>query len=134
MKNDKILILKRGDELISKIVDYCGKNKIQSGWFYGIGAAKSAKLGFYDLRKKEYIFKELTDNYEITNISGNITMKESEIIIHCHASLSDINMNSFGGHVQELIVSGTCEILIKKCEKKMIRKYNIITGLNLIEN
>jgi len=41
-------------------------------------------------------------------------------------------MDCIGGHVDNLEVSGTCEIIFRPLEKKIIRKYDSDTGLNLI--
>jgi uncharacterized protein len=132
MSQNSILILKRGEELIASIINFCQANKIDSAWFTGLGATDKAKLAIYDLNNKEYIFKEISGPLEITNITGNIGLKDGDIAVHCHATLSDKNMNCLGGHVDNLTVSGTCEIIFRPLEKKLIRNYDSITGLNLI--
>lgn len=132
MNQNQLLILKRGDELISSIKKYCQKNKIDSAWFTGLGAASKAKLAIYDLENKEYIFKDVQGPFEITNITGNVGTKDGEIAVHCHITLSNKDMDCIGGHVDNLEVSGTCEIIFRPLEKKIIRKYDSDTGLNLI--
>jgi hypothetical protein len=134
MNQNHFLILKRGDELVSSIKKYCQENKVDSAWFTGLGAASKVKLAIYDLDNKEYIFKEVDGPFEITNITGNIGTKDGEITLHCHITLSDKNMDCFGGHVDNLIVSGTCEIMFRPLEKKLTRKYDSNTGLNLIRS
>ncbi len=132
MNQNQLLILKRGDELISSIKKYCQKNKIDSAWFTGLGAASKAKLAIYDLENKEYIFKDVQGPFEITNITGNVGTKDGEIAVHCHIALSDKNMNCIGGHVDNLEVSGTCEIIFRPLGQKIVREYDSDTGLNLI--
>ncbi len=132
MNQNQLLILKRGDELISSIKKYCQKNKIDSAWFTGLGAASKAKLAIYDLENKEYIFKDVQGPFEITNITGNVGTKDGEIALHCHITLSDKNMNCIGGHVDNLEVSGTCEIIFRPLGQKIVREYDSDTGLNLI--
>ena len=132
MNQNQLLILKRGDELISSIKNFCQKNEINSAWFTGLGAASNAKLAIYDLENKEYIFKEVEGPFEITNIIGNVGTKDGEIALHCHITLSDKDMECIGGHVDNLEVSGTCEIIFRPLKQKIVRKYDSGTGLNLI--
>lgn len=134
MTKTEVLILKRGDELISKITDFCEKKNINSAWFSGLGAAESANLAIYDLDKKEYQKKRVPGPLEITNISGNIAKLGKKLIIHCHTTLSDTKMKAYAGHVEEMIISGTGEIFFTLLDDKLIRKHDPETGLNLIEN
>lgn len=133
MSKNNILILKRGEELISSIIDFCNKKGVSSAWFTGLGAGDKAILAFYDLENKKYIKKEVSNPFEITNILGNVAKKDDEIIIHCHATLSDEQMKCFGGHIDSLTISGTCEIIFTILEKPLIRNFNKDTGLNLLE-
>jgi len=132
MNQNQLLVLKRGDELISSIKKYCQRKKIDSAWFTGLGAASKAKLAIYDLENKEYIFKDVQGPFEITNITGNVGTKDGEIALHCHITLSDKNMGCIGGHVDNLEVSGTCEIIFRSLGQKIVREYDSDTGLNLI--
>lgn len=127
-----IIRLKKGEELISKILEFCDRNQIDSAWFSGLGAASFAKLAFYDLVKKEYIRKEYTKPLEISALSGNAATLNGKKIIHCHAVLADENFQTFGGHLDELIVAATCEIIFSQLDIKLKRKFDENIGLNLL--
>jgi len=132
MKQNQILRLNRGNEIISGILDFCKKNNISTAWFTGLGAASKATLALYNLENKNYIRKEIAGPLEIVNIIGNIAIKEREIIIHCHAIFSNAKMQTFAGHLEKAIVAGTCEIILRLLDVKLTRKHDPDTGLNLL--
>jgi len=133
MKQNQILRLNRGDEIISGILDFCKKNNISSAWFTGLGAASKATLALYNLENKKYIRKEIAGPLEIVNIIGNIAMKDNELAIHCHVTFGDKKMDTYAGHLERATVAGTCEIVFRLLDVKLIRKHDPDTGLNLLE-
>ncbi len=128
-----VIRLKKGDEAISKIIEFCEKKGINSAWFFGIGAASKAKLAIYDLDKKEYIRKEISGIYEILNFNGNISSLDKKIIVHSHVTLSGNNFSAVGGHADELIIAATCEIVLQQLDIELTRKHNGEIGLNLLD-
>ena len=125
--------LKKGDEIISGVVEFCAANNITSGWFSGLGAASHAELAIYDLEKKEYFRKTISDTLEIANLTGNISKLDDKTTIHCHATLALSNFDAVAGHVDKLIVAATCEIIIFEIETKLKRRHDQKIGLNLLE-
>jgi hypothetical protein len=133
MAKNEILRLKKGDELISGIISFCKINNIQSAWFTGLGAAQSAQLGLYNLDTKEYTKKEIQGPLEFANITGNISLKDNNVIVHCHATLSNKEMVAFAGHVDSAIIGATCEIVFRILGISLTRKHDEEIGLNLLE-
>lgn len=132
-ENKYVLRLDRREELIKSLKSFCIKNKIKGGFFLGIGAASRAEIAYYDFNKKKYFPKKLKGPLEIANLTGNIAVKNKELIIHTHVALGDKEMKTFSGHVNSLIVSPACEILLIKFSKEIKRKYFDDIGLNLMD-
>ncbi|MCX6810924.1 MAG: DNA-binding protein [Candidatus Berkelbacteria bacterium] len=128
-----VIRLKKGDEAISSLSAFCQQNQIKYGWFSGLGAAMSAKLAIYDLDKKEYIRKEISGILEILNYLGNVSQLDGKAIIHSHVTLSDETFSAFGGHVDELVIAATCEIVLHQLDIELNRKFDEGIGLNLLE-
>lgn len=132
-ENKYVLRLDKEEELMKSLEDFCTKNKIKGAFFCGIGAARRAKIAYYNLNKEKYFSKRLKGPLEIVSLTGNMALKEKEIIIHAHVALSDKKMKVSGGHLSSLIVSPTCEILFIKFNKEIKRKYSDDVGLNLMD-
>lgn len=133
--SSEILIarINKGEKVVGSILDFCQKNNIAGAWITGIGAISKAKLALYNLDKKTYIKKELNGPFEIASMSGNIGLLNKKHIAHIHVVISDKLMNAFGGHLEEAIVSATCEIKIELFDQPISRKYDRDIGLNLIQ-
>lgn len=127
-----ILKIDKGEKILETIKNLCKFKKIYSGYFTGLGAVNQINVALFKVSNKEYIKKELYGEYEITNITGNITQMNNEIYLHTHITFSDTNFNAYGGHLIEATVSGTCEIIIHRFNNKIKRKFDNDVGLNLL--
>jgi len=128
-----VLRLRKGEEVVKSLIDFCDSKNISSAWFSGLGAASSANLSIYDLAKKEYILREFSGKLEILNLLGNVGKLGGKTTAHCHATLSDETFAAFGGHANSLIVAATCEIILHQLDIKLKRKFDEGIGLNLLE-
>lgn len=118
IKADAILMgkLKHDADLLEELTEICKQNKIQLGRVEALGAVKKARIGFYDQQKKEYNFFEIDKPLEITNLIGNVSLKDGESIVHAHITLADAKGNAFGGHLAPGTIIFACEFIINSYE------------------
>ena len=133
IKNTYIIRLDRGEKIIENLKNFCAKNKIKCGYFSGIGALGEAELAHYIVEDRKYTTKILKQPLEIVNMTGNITTMNKEVYLHCHITLSDEAMKAIAGHLKEGIIAATCEIVLVKLNSAISRKYDDLTGLNLLD-
>lgn len=132
--NDGFLLrLEKGEEIISSITRFSKENNIIAAHIHAIGAVSAVELGFYHLDKKEYRFKKINRNLEISSMTGNISLFENEQTIHAHGIFSDENYSCMGGHVTNATVSATCEIYLTNFNSPLVRKTNEDIGLKLLD-
>lgn len=133
IKDDYVISIDRGEEIIKSLLDFCEKNKIKLGCFSGIGAVNKAELGHYSVEAKKYSTKIIEQPLEILNLTGNITEMEGKCCIHAHIVLSDDKMNAIGGHLKSAIVSAACEVFLVKIDSEAERAYDKAIGLNMLK-
>jgi predicted DNA-binding protein with PD1-like motif len=121
-----------GEDLLETITQVATKAKVHAGFFFLIGALKSAKLGFYQNGK--YIPIEIQKPLEIVSCLGNISVKEGKAFPHAHLTVSDNKGKVFGGHAMPgCIVRATAElILVEALGLKVTRQLDEITKLSLL--
>jgi len=103
--------LTEDEDLLEAITLRAKRAKITTGFFILIGALKKAKLGFYD--EKEYKPIEVSEPVEIVSCIGNISLKEEELIVHAHISVSNKKGEAFGGHLLlGCVVSVNAELVL----------------------
>ena len=130
--NKWVVRIDKGEEVIQTIKKVCEDNKIKLGSISGIGAADRVTIGLFNTKNKQYQSQELIGDYEITNLSGNISTMNGEIYLHLHIGLSDSKYNAYGGHLTSAVISGTGEIIIEEIEGEIEREFNKEVGLNLL--
>lgn len=128
-----VLRLEKGEEVISSIKEVCEKEKITLGTITGLGAANSVTIGLFKTKEKKYYSTNHKEDFEITNLTGNISTMNNEVYLHIHGTFANIDGVCIGGHLNEAIISATAEIFIKKVNGSIDRKFSDEIGLNLIE-
>lgn len=124
--------LKFGGDLLKELTSVCREKDIRLGSVEAIGAVQKARIGYYDQQGREYHFFEIDKPLEITKLAGNISVRDSEPMVHAHITLADSNGRAFGGHLAEGTIVFACEFIINSYEGPgYIRDYDQQTGLPL---
>lgn len=114
-----------------KFKEFLKRNRVNSGFFYGLGGFLKAELGFYDLKKKKYFKKKFSGPFEVLSIKGNVSQSDDDVFVHAHVVLGKKDFGTFGGHLMNATVGGTLELKFSETEF-LERKPDKETGLNLL--
>ncbi len=128
-----VVVLAKGDKLMESLRQFVKQSNIATAWLQGLGAAMEVELAYYDLDAQEYKWKAFTGPLEITNLQGNIAQKQGQPVFHIHGTFAQSNYGSVGGHLKELTVGATCEILVQKVDAKLTRQRDDAVGLELLQ-
>jgi hypothetical protein len=128
----QILVIESGEKVIETIETFCTENAIFNAEISGLGAVDEISCGYYDLQKRVYDFNKYEGLFEVVNIAGNVMRKEAGIFVHMHATFTDEQNNAFGGHVQEMRVGVTLELVLRIFKTNLKREFDDKTGLFLI--
>ncbi len=128
-----ILTIDKGEEVINAITKFAKKENIKLATFSGIGAVSSATIGYYELSTKSYRGKDFSGNLEVTSLLGNIAILKGEQFVHSHITISDENLNVFGGHLKQAVVGVTLEVVVELIDGEIERKFSDEIGLNLLD-
>ncbi len=131
--NTYVLRLDKGEEIIETLKAFCTDREITLATISGIGAVDRVTLGLFETGPKRYVAEELTGEFELTSLTGNITTMAGEVYIHLHAAVSDIEHRTYGGHLSSGRVSATLEIVINTLKGTVDREFSEAIGLNLMK-
>ena len=70
---------------------------------------------------------------EIVSLGRTITTKDGEFYAHLHMSAGDTEGRVLGGHLNEAVISATCELVLEIMDGTVERRFDPETGLNLME-
>ena len=95
---------------------------------------EDVEIGYYDLEKRQYVFRQEQGPFEVTNLDGNVTELNEMPLIHAHAVLArcDDTLACIGGHIRRAVVAVTLELCLRQISQPLLREYDEATGLNLI--
>ncbi len=129
-----VLVFARGENLIETLTGFCAQENIAAATFTGIGAVERVKIGYYDLGKKEYFFRDEADVFEVASMQGNVALVEGKPFIHAHAVLSrcDSTLECIGAHIKEAFVAVTLEVFLTPIDVPLSRELNDDIGLKLL--
>ncbi len=125
--------LAKGDDLLGALSGVAREHGITLGEVQAIGAVSRARVGYYHQAERKYYFLELAQPLEIVALTGNISLKDGEPMVHAHVTLSDSAGRAFGGHLAEGTLVFACEFAIQeyRSETALVRQMDEPTGLFL---
>ena len=128
-----VLRLEKGEEVIESIKNLCEKEDIKAGSISGLGASNHVVVGLFKVEEKKYYSNTFEEDFEITNLTGNISRMNDEVYLHIHGTFANVEGKCIGGHLNKAVISATSEIIITKINGDIGRKFSEEIGLNLIE-
>ncbi|XP_047133191.1 bifunctional protein GlmU isoform X1 [Hydra vulgaris] len=108
-----VLRLRRGDELRKSLIAFAEEKNLKAAFVITcVGSAKSAKLRLANTAQnvESHYMLDVSNPTEIVSLVGTISGGG-----HMHITLSDMAGKTNGGHLLELIVDTTAEIVVGEC-------------------
>ena len=119
--------------IVEALTDFCEKKHIKAGTVSGIGAIGSATFRFLDPATKQYVDRTFDEQMEITNLTGNISVKDGKPYLHLHVTAGRRDYTCVGGHLLDARVNGACELVVERFSCEAGRRFDPETGLNLYD-
>jgi predicted DNA-binding protein with PD1-like motif len=119
-----LLVLSSGDELMSGIAAFAAKYDVKYAHYTGFGDATSAKFGWFDAGRKMFKSVPMNEPSEVTSMSGDISLYKNKPLAHTHLSTAIQDGSVHGGHLFELIVGPTFEVMITVEPTPIYKKVN----------
>ena len=128
-----ILIFSKGDEVVSGLTEFAQKYNVKSAHYTAIGDAASAKVGWYDATRKMFKVIPIPEPSEITSLIGDIAIFNKKPVAHTHVNLATSDGISHGGHLLQLIVGPTLEVVVTVEPTALYKKLDPESGAGVID-
>lgn len=129
--NTIVARIDRGEEILAQIKELALKENIKLAHISALGATNNFTVGVYKVEEKKYYKNHFVGDFEIVSLTGTINTMNHEFYTHIHMSAGNDSGEVFGGHLNEAIVSATCEMVITIIDGEVDRFLDDETGLNL---
>ena len=128
-----VLRLDRGEEICESLSALAAQEHIGLAQISGMGAANELILAVYDSRAQRFNVNPYAGAYEVTAMSGNITLKDGQPHVHIHLCAGDIRGNVVGGHLSRGVISVTAEIFVRVLPGELERSYDEELGIEILK-
>ena len=128
-----VIVLAKGDEVMSGLTDFARQNKVTSASFNAIGAFSHATVAWFDDSKKEFKLNPINQQVELVSMIGNITLVNDQPAVHTHVAVASSNGTVRGGHVINAFVFPTLEVFLTVYPTPLHKESDEATGLELID-
>ena len=121
----------KGEEILTQLKNIALKEEIKLASVRALGATDDFTVGVFKVDEKKYYANHFTGDFESVSLTGTISTMNGEYYAHLHMSAGDEQGRVFGGHLNEAIISATCEMVIEVIDGQVDRIHDESVGLNL---
>jgi uncharacterized protein len=119
-------------DLLDELTKVSTEHGVTLGRIEAIGAVRKAQIGFYNQETRTYQYNSFDNPMEITNLTGNISLKDGIPFVHAHITMADEAGTSYGGHLGEGTIVFACEFILEAFDGPAFnRSLDEVTGLPL---
>ena len=128
-----VMRIDKGEEVLTQLKAMALKEDIKLASVRALGATNDFTVGVFKVDEKKYYANHFTGDFEIVSLTGTISTMNGEYYAHLHMSAGDAQGRVFGGHLNEAIISATCEMVVEVIDGRVERAYDDDIGLNLFK-
>jgi len=126
------VVLARGDEVATALMDFASFHDIAAAHFTAIGALCGVKLAWYDLERKAYKIIPVDGQVEALTLLGDVGLANGQPAVHSHMTVGLEDGSVRGGHLVEATASPTLEIMITVEPGVLRKQFDACSGLTLL--
>jgi len=124
--------LETGSDLVEEIERHCAEHGVTAAQVTVIGAVRRARFAYYVQEDRRYRELDSDTHHEITGFVANISLREGRPFLHAHATFSDADGQTVGGHLLPGIEIFAAEVMIRELAGvALVRQHDDETGLAL---
>jgi predicted DNA-binding protein with PD1-like motif len=128
-----LLVFHTGQEVMKGLLAFARKHELVAGHLTGIGAISGAEIGYFDPEKNEYLHRKENGQAELLSLTGNLALYDNAPFFHVHIALGLRDGSARGGHLFELTVRPTVELVLTTSPRPVRRKIDSETHLPLLD-
>lgn len=127
------LVLSRGDEVATALMDFARDHQVAAAHFTAIGALRDVQVAWYDLERQAYKIIPVPGQVEALSMIGDVGLAGGKPMVHCHMSVGLDDGSVRGGHLVSAVVSPTLEIMIVVEPATLTKRFDSCSGLTLFD-
>ena len=128
-----LLVFYSGQKVMNGLAAFAKSHNLVAGHLTGIGAVSDAMIGYFDPQSKSYLRNFEKGQAEVLSLTGNLALNNNEPFFHVHVALGGRDGFARGGHLFEMTVRPTVELVLNTYPGAVRRKIDQLSGLPLLD-
>ena len=130
--NTYVVRLDPAEEILEQLEHFARQEQVRLAAVQALGAVKEFTVGVFKTDEKKYYANHFSGSFEIVSLTGTIDTMDGDFYCHLHMCAGDQEGRAFGGHLNEALISATCELVVTCLPGETDRVFSDEVGLNLI--
>ena len=122
-----------GEEIVEQVRAVAEREDVKLASVNALGALNDFTVGVFNTEEKQYYANRFRGPFEIVSLTGTISTMDGAFYQHLHMSAGDGKGVVYGGHLNQAVVSATCEMVIRVIDGEVDREMSEEIGLNLFK-
>lgn len=127
------VIFGKGDEAFSGLVEFAEEYQVTGARFTAVGACRGAVLAWFSPDRRMYKKIPIEGQAEVASMTGDVALLDGKPVIHMHAVIGLPDGTARAGHVLEVHVWPTLEVMVTVYATRMMKSPDPETGVSLID-
>ena len=128
-----LLVFHTGQHVMKGLLAFAKKHELVAGHLTGIGAVSDAEIGFFDPQTNTYLHNQQNQQAEVLSLTGNLALNDGAPFFHVHVTLGLRDGSARGGHLFEMTVRPTVELVLTTSPRPQRRAIDRETHLPLLD-
>ncbi len=128
------VVLETGDEAVGCLGRFAREARLTAAQLTGIGAFRSATLGYFDWERKQYRRIPVAEQVEVLSLVGDVALGPAGgPALHVHVVCGRSDGAAVGGHLLDAEVRPTLEVIVTEAPAHLRKRQDPESGLALID-
>jgi predicted DNA-binding protein with PD1-like motif len=128
-----VVVMDKGDEAVEQLLRFARDHSVAGAGLTAVGACRSATLGYFDTQAMTARNRAFEGQLEVLSLIGDIALKDDEPALHAHVVLGGSDYSTVGGHLQQMTVFPTLEVIATETPGHLAKRIDPETGMALID-
>jgi uncharacterized protein len=128
-----VVVMDKGDEAVDQLLRFARDHDVAGAGLTAVGACRSATIGYFDTEAMTGRNRAFEGQMEVLSLIGDIALKDDEPAVHAHVVLGRSDYSTIGGHLQQMDVFPTLEIIATETPGHLTKRIDQETGMALID-
>jgi predicted DNA-binding protein with PD1-like motif len=128
-----VVVMDKGDEAAGQLRDFARDHRVNAAGLTAVGGCRGATLGYFDAETTDKRSRTFDGQMEVLSLIGDIATEDGVPAVHAHVVLGRSDYTTIGGHVQQMIVYPTMEVIVTETPGHLAKRIDPETGMALID-